>query len=113
MTTHLLTRAGFKVLAVADAAEALAAARRAEGIDVLVTDVVMPKLSGIELAEQMMEAYPRMGVVLLSGYTAETLDIERVTAGGATFISKPVSSNQLLQAVHQAIASRRATPPHD
>jgi PAS domain S-box-containing protein len=110
MTTHLLQRAGFEVLAVPDGAEALAAAHRAERIDVLVTDVVMPKLSGIDLAEQMMEIYPQMGVVLLSGYTAETLDLERVTAGGATFVSKPASSNQLIQAVHHAIASRRATP---
>jgi two-component system cell cycle sensor histidine kinase/response regulator CckA len=109
MTTHLLQRAGFEVVAVADGAEALAAAQRAERIDVLVTDVVMPRLSGIDLAEQMMEVYPEMGVVLLSGYTAETLDLERVTAEGATFISKPVSSNELLQAVHQAIASRRPT----
>jgi CheY-like chemotaxis protein len=109
MTTRLLERAGFAVLAVGDGAEALAAAERAERIDVLVTDVVMPKLSGIDLAEQMMDIYPVMGVVLLSGYTAETLDLERVTAGGATFVSKPVSSNQLIQAVHQAIASRRAT----
>jgi len=110
MTTHLLQRAGFEVLAVADGAEAFAAAQRAERIDVLVTDVIMPKLSGIDLAEQMMEVYPLMGVVLLSGYTAETLDLERVTAGGATFVSKPVSSNELTQAVHHAIASRRATP---
>ena len=76
----------------------------------LVTDVVMPRLSGIDLAEQMMEAYPTMGVVLLSGYTAETLDLERVTAGGGMFISKPVSSNHLIQAVQQAIASRRSPP---
>ena len=110
MTCHLLRRAGFEVLAVANGAEAVEAVRQAEHIDVLVTDVVMPNLSGIELAEQMMEAHPLMGVVLLSGYTAETLDLERVTAEGATFISKPVSSNELLQAVHQAIASRRPTP---
>jgi two-component system, cell cycle sensor histidine kinase and response regulator CckA len=112
MTTHLLRRAGFEVVAVADGVEALAAARLTDQIDVLVTDVVMPNLSGIELAERMMEVYPLMGVVLLSGYTAETLDLERVTADGATFISKPVSSNQLLQAVQQAIASRRAGSGH-
>jgi FixJ family two-component response regulator len=88
--------------------EAIAAAESAERIDVLVTDVVMPNLSGIELAEQMMDRYPLMGVVLLSGYTAETLDLERITAGGATFVSKPISSNQLLEAVLQAVASRRA-----
>jgi CheY-like chemotaxis protein len=108
MTTQLLQRAGYDVIAVADGIEAVAAARLAERLDVLVTDVVMPNLSGIELAEQMMDRYPLMGVVLLSGYTAETLDLERVTAGGATFVSKPISSNQLLQAVLQAVASRRA-----
>ena len=74
----------------------------------LVTDVIMPDLSGIELADQMMDRYPLMGVVLLSGYTAETLDVGRVTARGATFVSKPMSSSQLLQAVLQAVASRRA-----
>jgi two-component system, cell cycle sensor histidine kinase and response regulator CckA len=108
MTTQLLQRAGYDVLAVANGIEAIATARLAERLDVLVTDVVMPNLSGIELAEQMMDRYPLMGVVLLSGYTAETLDLERVTAGGATFVSKPISSNQLLQAVLQAVASRRA-----
>jgi two-component system cell cycle sensor histidine kinase/response regulator CckA len=108
MTTQLLERAGYKVLAVADGIQAIATAPGAGSIDVLITDVVMPGMSGIELAEQMMDNYPLIGVVLLSGYTAETLDIERVTAQGATFVSKPVSSNQLLRAVLEAVASRRA-----
>ncbi len=112
MTTQLLERAGYDVLAVASGAEALARARLAEPIDVLVTDVVMPTMSGIELAEQMMDRYPLMGVVVLSGYTAETLDLQRATARGATFVPKPVTSNQLLEAVLQATASRRAAADH-
>jgi PAS domain S-box-containing protein len=108
MTTQLLERAGYEVLRVADAAEALASTRLVRPIDVLVTDVIMPNMSGIELAEQMMDRYPHLGVVLLSGYTAETLDLERVTARGATFVPKPLTSNQLLAAVQQAMASARA-----
>jgi signal transduction histidine kinase/ActR/RegA family two-component response regulator len=108
MTTQLLERAGYDVIAVADGTEAIAAAGLAQSFDALVTDVVMPNMSGIDLAVQMMDRYPLMGVVLLSGYTAETLDLERVTARGATFVPKPVTSNQLLQAVLQAVASRRA-----
>ena len=108
VTTLLLRRAGYDVLPVADGTEAIATAELAQPIDVLVTDVIMPRLSGIDLAGQMMDSYPLMGVVLLSGYTAETLDLERVTARGATFVSKPVGSSQLLRTVGQAVASRQA-----
>src|SRR6266545_2242937 len=77
MTRTVLERAGFQVIAVADGSEAMARiGGRGEPIDVLVTDVVMPHMSGIEL---------------LSGYTAETLNLERITRRGATFVAKPVS----------------------
>jgi FixJ family two-component response regulator len=72
-----------------------------------VTDVVMPGISGIRLAEQMMDLYPSIGIVLLSGYTAETLDLGRVIAGGATFVGKPITSNKLLEAVLAAATLRR------
>ncbi|HEY5486411.1 MAG TPA: ATP-binding protein [Candidatus Limnocylindrales bacterium] len=107
MTTQLLTRAGYEVTAVVGAAEAMARLAEEEPpIEVLITDVIMPKISGIELAEWTMDRYPRVGVVLLSGYTAETLNLERVTARGAAFVSKPVTSSQLTVAVRQSMASR-------
>jgi PAS domain S-box-containing protein len=103
MTTLLLTRSGHTVVAVAGGAEAMTRlARLEEPIDMLITDVIMPSMSGIELAEWTMDRYPDVGVVLLSGYTAETLNLERVTARGATFVPKPVTSAQLLVAVQQA-----------
>ncbi len=108
MTTHLLERAGYQVHAVDEGSAALAAAKLTEPFDVLVTDVIMPNMSGIDLAERMMDEYPSMGVVMLSGYTAETLDLERVTSRGALFVSKPITSAQLLKTVVQAVASRRA-----
>jgi CheY-like chemotaxis protein len=98
------------VLAVADGAQALALATLPERFDALVTDVVMPNLSGIELAQRMMDRDPMLGVVLLSGYTAETLDLERVTAAGATFVPKPITSARLLEAVRDAVASRGPAP---
>jgi len=75
---------------------------------VLVTDVIMPAMSGIDLADQMMDAYPSIGVVLLSGYVEETLHIDRATSRGATFVAKPLSSTQLLETVGHAVASRKA-----
>ena len=103
MTTLLLTRSGYEVIAVADGAEAMVRlANHDEPIDALITDVIMSNMSGIELAEWTMDHYPHVGVVLLSGYTAETLNIARVEARGATFVPKPVNSARLLVAIQQA-----------
>ena len=111
MTTQMLVRAGYHVIAVAEGADAIARlARLQEPIDVLVTDVIMAHMSGIELAGLVMDHYPDVGVVMLSGYTAETLDLERVTTRGATFVPKPVTSGQLVLAVQHAQAVRRASP---
>jgi PAS domain S-box-containing protein len=114
MTTQMLTRSGFRVIAVTDGAEAVAQmAELGEPIDVLVTDVILPHMSGVELASLVMDRYADVGVVLLSGYTAHTLNLERVTARGATFVPKPVTSGQLVLAVQRARAVRRAHPDGD
>ena len=92
MTSVVLRRAGYDVTAVNDGAEALQRLAAATvPIDVLVTDVVMPGMSGIELAEQVIVRIPNAGIVLLSGYNPETLDLDRVVRRGALFLSKPVS----------------------
>ena len=89
MTTMLLERAGYRVVSVPDGVAALT--EISEGtidIDVLVTDVVMPRMSGVKLAERMIERYPSIGLVLLSGYLAETLDLSFVISQGARFVSE-------------------------
>ena len=109
VTTRLLERAGYKVVVVGDGAEAVAALEKmTETIDVLVTDVIMPNMSGIALGDWVLDAYPRIGVVLLSGYTAETLDLDRIAQRGAVFVSKPFTALQLLQAVEHATAMEHA-----
>jgi FixJ family two-component response regulator len=74
---------------------------------VLVTDVVMPGMSGIDLAERVINRFPEAGVVLLSGYNAETLDLDRVVRRGALFLSKPVTSGDLLDAVRRSRGGRK------
>jgi CheY-like chemotaxis protein len=105
MTRRVLERAGYVVTTVDDGRAAMTEAEeRATPFDVLVTDVVMPQMSGIELATWMLDRRPETGVVLLSGYTAETLDLERLLGLGATFASKPLSSGEMLQAIRDAAA---------
>jgi two-component system, cell cycle sensor histidine kinase and response regulator CckA len=114
VTTRLLERAGYTVLAVGSGAQAIAAAEASsEPIDVLVTDAVMPGMSGIKLADYVHTHYPDAAVVILSGYTAETLDLERTITRGARFLAKPVSSRALLAAVGAALADRKGGRVHD
>jgi PAS domain S-box-containing protein len=109
MTSVVLRRSGYVVTAVNDGTEALRRlATATTPIDVLVTDVVMPGMSGIELAELVIERIPGAGIVLLSGYNPETLDLDRVVRRGALFLAKPVSSNDLLDAVKRSAERRLA-----
>jgi PAS domain S-box-containing protein len=109
MTRRILERAGYTVLAKEDGPSAIGAVEARETpFDVLLTDVVMPRMSGIELATWMLDRHPQTAVVLLSGYTADSLDLERLLERGARFVTKPVSSGEMLQAIHEArLAERR------
>jgi PAS domain S-box-containing protein len=110
MTTELLRRSGFTVSVAVDGAAALemfeAIRAGSPRFDVLITDVIMPGMSGLELGERLRERDPALAIVLLSGYTAETLDLAHATAEGAIFVGKPVTSRQLLDAVARARRAR-------
>ena len=99
-TTQVLTRAGYTVIAVPDAAEAMRVLGTPSGqIDVIVSDVVMPGMSGIALARHVRTQHAAVGIVLVSGYTAGSLDLEEAVALGARFVGKPFTRDELLHAV--------------
>jgi PAS domain S-box-containing protein len=97
MTTEMLRRQGFEVISAPDPLAALELAS-VEHFDVVVTDVVMPKMSGAELADRIAETFPKTRFVFVSGYTHEVIDEARL---GPTkrFLPKPFSSVELIDAV--------------
>jgi PAS domain S-box-containing protein len=100
VTVRVLRRAGWEVVAVVSGTEALTAVdTRAQPFDAVLSDVVMPGMSGIELAGRILDRLPETRVVLLSGYTAATLDLGRVVERGVRFVAKPASSRDLLAAL--------------
>ncbi|MEO6207531.1 MAG: response regulator [Candidatus Limnocylindrales bacterium] len=107
LVVRLLERAGYDVSAAVDGADAIAFARVHPTFDAIVTDAIMPNMSGVELADKMIDRYPKIGVVLLSGYTPDDLDLGKVIAQGATFVAKPVSAPSLIQALQAAIDTSR------
>jgi two-component system, cell cycle sensor histidine kinase and response regulator CckA len=111
LTTRVLERAGFEVIATASGSEALSVIEReGHSLHALVTDVVMPGMSGPQLAEHVLERYPSMRVVLLSGYTAETLDLAAVLAKGAAFLGKPFNREDLVAAVTRGSGGSTGDP---
>jgi two-component system, cell cycle sensor histidine kinase and response regulator CckA len=106
LTRRILTRHGYQSLEAADGAEALEVCRRhGEEIDLLLTDVIMPAMSGRELAERVREDWPRLPVLYMSGYPGDVIEREGVQQGSLKLIQKPFSPESLLEAVDAALSS--------
>lgn len=100
----VLEEHGMEVVACADGEEALAVWREeGDGIDVLVSDMVMPGLGGVDLVRMMREDSPDLKVVLVSGYAAEAEHRLADLGAGVTFLAKPVDPDRLLSAVRGAL----------
>jgi len=109
LACEFLQSAGYQVLTAADGLEALEIADRLNGaIQILVTDVVMPRMRGPELARRIQQKLPHVKVVFISGYTEEIHGTTNAI-GENSFLQKPFSRAQLLQKLADALHS--AKPP--
>lgn len=72
-------------------------------VDLLLTDVVMPELSGKELWEQLRHVRPRLPVLYMSGYTANVIAHHGILQEGINFIQKPFTMDDLARAIRKAL----------
>jgi CheY-like chemotaxis protein len=99
---RVLTKKGYAVITAHNAAEALAQMRRGE-VDLLVTDIKMPGMDGIELAETVHARRPWTPVVIITGY-GSTADEARAKAAGVTaFIHKPLTPEMIEASADEAL----------
>jgi nitrogen-specific signal transduction histidine kinase/ActR/RegA family two-component response regulator len=104
LTLRILTSRGYTVLAAAKPSEALALAAAHHGpIDILVSDVIMPEMPGPALVERLWALLPNLSVILMSGYTAETIGAQAELPEGSTFLQKPFTANTLARAVRDLL----------
>jgi PAS domain S-box-containing protein len=103
LAKRLLERQGYTVLLAAGADEALRLFEGASGIDILLTDVVMPGTSGPELTRRLVERQPGLKVIYMSGYTEDAIVQHGVLKPGIRFLNKPFTSETLGREIREAL----------
>lgn len=102
-TKAVLTRNGYVVVEACSGADALRVADSRKVIDIVVSDVIMPGMSGAELAERLKAKRPATRILLMSGYTDDALADRGSLAYGVAFLQKPVTPDILLGKVRDTL----------
>jgi CheY-like chemotaxis protein len=106
-TSLALKDLGYRVIEARSGEEAVEIARRwRERLDLLLTDVMLPGVSGPEVAEIVRPLYPGMAVVYMSGYVAGEFELQSYSSAGAGFIAKPFTAEALAMRVREALRRR-------
>ncbi len=104
LTERILRNAGYTVLTAENGEDALALFEKHGGrVDLLVTDVVMPQMSGREIAGQLARSNPSLKVLYMSGYTDEIIDRHGVLESGVRLIGKPFAAAEMTRRVRMVL----------
>lgn len=103
-----IRRMGYTVLEAQDAREALdilqrGQAQKAEGVDLIITDVWMPGMSGIELLHSLTEKYPDLPIAMISARATLDSSLEAINGGAYAYITKPFRAEEVQQVVARGI----------
>jgi two-component system, cell cycle response regulator CpdR len=98
-----LERAGYEVTACADGEEAMAVLD--EDWDLLLTDIVMPGVDGIEVARMAAQRHPGLRIMFITGFAAVALAAQEASPPGAKVLSKPIHLREIVAEVERMIAA--------
>lgn len=112
MVKRLMERLGYIVLCASEPDSALRLAKEHAGeIELLLTDVIMPKMNGRDLANLLTNSYPSMKLLFMSGYTADVIAHKGILDEGVNFIQKPISQNDLAAKLREILDAKIKTNP--
>lgn len=109
MVAEALRGRGYDVIVADNGEDALTTARTRARIDLLVTDLIMPRMSGAELARQLQNEHPDLPVLYMSGYLDDDL-LHRDLKPSQNLLAKPFTPSQLERRVHEILRNRSPAP---
>ena len=110
MVREILVQYGYTVLEARSGGEAVDLCSRHQGpVHLMLTDVVMPGMNGMELSKRLAPIQPRMKVLFMSGYTANAIVFQGILELGIAFIHKPFTMDSLARKVREVLGSGTAT----
>lgn len=100
-----LERYGYRIIDATDGRDALEVAERPENrhIDLLITDVVMPRMNGLDLARELIARRPALKAIMISGYSDDPTIPENAQSLGISFLGKPFRPDSLLSLVRRVL----------
>lgn len=108
LLTKILTARGHNVIGCSNGVSALEILRK-DGVDLLITDLRMPKMGGLELVRKVREINNDLGIVIITGHGTMEAFLEALREGINDFILKPIDRQQLLSAVDKVLEKRSLT----
>lgn len=106
MLVKSMSAYGIHSEAASDGETAISALEKRESpVDLVITDVMMPGMNGMELARHLLDAYPKTKIILMSGYTSDVADEILLADPRVTFLGKPVGPKRLTQQIREILTS--------
>jgi DNA-binding NtrC family response regulator len=104
LSRDMLERQGYRVILASNAKEAEQIGGNAGSFDLLITDAVMPNITGAELARRLRSSHPGLKVLFISGYADEPPERDDNRTDGAAFLQKPFSADSLGRKIRQMLS---------
>ena len=101
MILQMLTEAGCQLVSETNSAENAMRMIREKKPHIVIADIVMPEISGIELSSKINDVFDNIHVIMISSLSQEHIVLEAISSGASDFISKPVQKNQLIESIQK------------